>query len=155
MRNVPPAIAEFLSQRRIAVAGVSRDSRSAANLIYRTLRKAGYDVWAVNPNATEVEGGPCYADLAALPEQVDGVVIATHPDVATEVVARCADRGIPRVWFHRSFGQGSVLAAAVDAARAHGLAVIEGGCPVMFCEPVDLGHRCMRGILRLAGRLPR
>ena len=33
---------EFLSHRRLAVAGVSRDSRQPANLIYRRLRAAGH-----------------------------------------------------------------------------------------------------------------
>jgi hypothetical protein len=28
-------------------------------------------------------------------------------------------------------------------------------CPLMYREPVDLGHRCMRGLLGWLGRLPR
>ena len=35
------AAAEFLAQDRIAVAGVSRDEKQPANLIYRRLRDAG------------------------------------------------------------------------------------------------------------------
>ena len=33
------------------------------------------------------------------------------------------------------------------------IAVIPGGCPMMFCEPVDFEHKCMRGTLRLIGSL--
>ena len=36
---------EFLAQRRIAVAGVSRDPKQPANLIYRRLRDTGHEVY--------------------------------------------------------------------------------------------------------------
>ena len=47
---------EFLSQERIAIAGVSRSEDGTANAIYRTLRDKGYSMFAVNPSADEVEG---------------------------------------------------------------------------------------------------
>jgi hypothetical protein len=37
------AAEEFLAQHRIAVAGVSRDAKQPANLIYRRLRATGHD----------------------------------------------------------------------------------------------------------------
>jgi hypothetical protein len=55
---------------------------------------------------------------------------------------------------HRSFGQGSVSQAAVEHCREHGIAVIPGGCPMMFAEPVDWGHKCMRWLLGVTGGLP-
>ena len=56
MTTLREAAEEFLAQSRIAVAGVSRDSKQPANLIYRRLRDTGHEVFAVNPNAAEVEG---------------------------------------------------------------------------------------------------
>src|SRR3712207_5254126 len=97
----------FLAHTRIAVAGVSRDSKQPANLIYRRLRDTGHDVFAVNPNADEVEGDRCYPDVTALPSGVDGVVIVTRPEVAVDVVADCVRAGVPRVWLHRGIGPGS------------------------------------------------
>ncbi len=155
MTTLPDPVAVFLSGKRFAVAGVSRTPAQAANAIFRKLRDTGYTTYPVNPNATEVEGVPCFADLAALPEPVDGVVVATHPDVAVDVVRQCGARGVPRVWFHRSFGQGSVSDAAVRACAERGIDCIVGGCPLMFCEPVDIGHKCMRWWLQRRGRVPR
>jgi predicted CoA-binding protein len=83
----------------------------------------------------------------------DGVVIATPPAAAEAVVRACAARGVPRVWMHRSFGQGSVSDTAVTWAREHGLDVIVGGCPMMFCVPVDIAHRCMAWFLARRGRI--
>jgi predicted CoA-binding protein len=155
MSSVPAPVAEFLSGRRIAVAGVSRHAAEAANAIFRKLRDSGYDVVPVNPNATMVEGVACYPNLAAIPGPIDGVVVATHPGVAADVVRQCAARGVPRVWFHRSFGQGSVSDDAIREGQALGLQCIVGGCPLMFCAPVDFGHRCMRWWLQRQGRVPR
>lgn len=150
----PKLVEEFLAEDRIAVAGVSRSGGEAANLIYRKLKSAGREVYAINPRAEEVEGDRCYPSLGALPVKVGGVVIATPPEAAEEIVGECAELGIGRVWMHRSFGRGSVSEAAVARGRREGIAVLAGGCPMMFCEPVDLGHRCMRWILGLTGRLP-
>lgn len=154
MSRIPDKVAEFLRGRVLAVAGVSRTGGSAGNPVYRKLRDAGYDVVPVNPQAVEVEGVRCYPSLTAIGRPLDGVVIATHPRVSTDVVKECAALGVPRVWMHRSFGQGSVSPEAVSECRARGIACIEGGCPVMFCQPVDPVHRCMRWWLGRRGRLP-
>ncbi len=145
---------DFLAQKRIAVAGVSRGSQEAANLIYRKLRDTGHEVFATNPKTADVEGDPCYPDLAAIPGGVDAVVVATPPAAAEAVVRQCSELGVDRVWMHRAFGAGSVSDAAVAHCREHGIAVIPGGCPMMFLEPVDVGHKCIRWFLKATGRLP-
>lgn len=149
------AVRDFLAQKRIAVAGVSRSANEAGNVIYRKLRDAGYKVFAVNPKTDTVEGTDCYRSLAAIPGSVDAVVVATHASVTPDVVDECASLGIGRVWMHRSFGRGSVNDAAVVLCEANGIRVIAGGCPMMFCAPVDVGHRCMRFLLGVTGGLPR
>lgn len=155
---MPPlkeAVDEFLSRKRIAVVGVSRSSSQAANMVYRNLRKADYDVFAVNPNADEVEGDTCYQDLKSIPGGVEAAVIATTPEVADAVVRDCAEQGISLVWLHRSFGGGSVSQEAADFCRDNGIRVIAGGCPNMFLRGADIGHKCMRWALSLTGGLPK
>lgn len=152
MSSLKEAALEFLAHKRIAVAGVSRRGDIPANVIYKKLRATGHEVYAVNPNAERVEGDVCYADLSAIPEKVDGVVIATKPKDACAIIKSCSDLGIKRVWFHRAFGQGSTDRTALDLARTLGLAVIPGSCPMMFCEPVDLAHKCMRWFFRVSGK---
>lgn len=155
MTTLKEAVDDFLAQERIAVAGVSRSGDVAANAIYRKLRDAGYQVYPTNPNADTVEGDACYSDLKSIPGGVSGVVVATHPDVTYAVVQECVDIGVKRIWLHRSFGQGSVSDSAVALAREKGLTIIPGGCPMMFVEPVDFGHKCIRWLSNATGGLPK
>lgn len=152
--RVPAPIAQFLKGQRIAVAGVSRGNTTAANAVFRKLRDSGYDAVPINPNATTVEGATCYPSVASVPGRVDGVIVATHPRVAAQTVRDAAERGITQVWFHRSFGDGSVSTEAIEECTRHGITPIVGGCPLMYCEPVDVGHRCMRGWLTWRHKLP-
>jgi uncharacterized protein len=113
MPPIKDAAAAFLANRRIAVTGVSRTpGKHGSNVVYTRLRERGYDVFAVNPNAEAVEGDRSYPTLSAIPGGVDAVVIGTKPETAEETMRECAELGVSHVWMHRSFGAGSVSAAA-------------------------------------------
>lgn len=148
---------DFLAQKRIAVAGVSRDNshHPAGNLNYRRLKQTGHQVFAVNPNMRTFDGDPCYPDLQSIPGGVAGVVIITRPETTQQIVRDCQAAGVRRVWMHRSMAKGSsVSPEAVEYCRQHDISVIAGACPMMFGPGVDFGHTCMRWIMRLTGRLP-
>jgi uncharacterized protein len=156
MQNIKAAAAEFLANKRIAVTGVSRTPGGhGSNVVYQRLRKRGYEVFAVNPNADEVEGDACYHDLKLIPGGVDAVVIGTRPEIAEETMRECAELGINHVWMHRGFGGGSVSKAAAAYGRQHGIKVIDGGCPLMFAPTADAGHRAMRFVCTLTGNVPK
>jgi len=150
-------IQDFLAQKRIAVAGVSRTSGQTANLIYKKLKEAGHEVYAVNPNAQRVEGDPCYPDVKSTPQRPDAVMIVTKADVTDQIVHDCAEAGIKRVWMHGSLihGMNSTSESAVQFCHDHNIAVIPGGCPLMYAEPVDGGHKFIRWWMGITGKLPR
>lgn len=154
--KIKQAADEFLAQRRIAVTGVSRSPADhGANVVYRRLRERGYEVFAVNPNADEVEGDECFTDLQAIPGGVDGVVIGTRSELAEQTMRECVEMKIGRAWMHRSFGPGSVSDAATAYGRIHGVVVIDGGCPLMFAPAADGAHKVIRAVCTLAGKVPR
>ena len=156
MATIKDAAAEFLSRERVAVTGVSRRPQThASNAVYKRLRDRGYQVFAVNPNADEVEGDRAYRDLASIPGGVDAVVIGTTPDIADETMRECVKFGIEHVWMHRGPGPGSVSEPAAEYGREHGITVIDGGCPCMFGATADRGHKVMRTLLTLTGNVPR
>jgi predicted CoA-binding protein len=154
--KIKQAASEFLGHRRVAVTGVSRSPKThGANVVYRRLRESGYDVFAINPNATVVEGDPCYPNLAAIPGGVEAVVMATGAERVQATMEDCDELGIGHVWMHRGPGPGSVSPAAAAYGRAHGISVIAGGCPLMFGPTSDRGHKVMRVVLASTRKLPR
>jgi predicted CoA-binding protein len=154
MQSMKEAASEFLANKRVAVTSVSRAPKThGSNSVYRRLRERGYEVFAVNPNADEVEGDRAYKDLTSIPGGVDAVVIATRPEFAEDTMHECAELGIKHVWLHWGGGATSVSPAATDYGREHGITVIDGGCPLMFEPTADFGHKVMRRML--AGRVPK
>ena len=156
MSTIKEAAGKFLAKKRIAVTGVSRTAGNhGGNFVYQRLRERGYDVFAVNPNADTVEGDACYHDLKSIPGGVDAVVIGTRPSYAEDTMRECAELGIQHVWMHRAFGAGSVSAEATEYGRTHGITVIDGGCPLMFASTSDAGHKVIRAVGTLTGKVPR
>lgn len=146
---------DFLAQKHIAVAGVSRNPQGqAANLIFKKLKETGHQVYPINPRTDNVEGDPCYPNLKSVPVKIDGMVICAPPQAAEQIVKECAELGIKRVWMHRSVGQGSVSDTAAKFCEQNNITVIAGACPMMYCQPVDFGHKCLRWMLGIFGKLP-
>ncbi len=148
MATIKEAADAFLANKRIAVTGVSRKPKDhGANTVFKRLRDRGYDVFAVNPNADEVEGAHAYHDLKSIPGGVEAVVIGTRPATADETMRECAELGVRHVWMHRGPGAGSVSPTATAYGREHGITVIDGGCPCMFGPTADFSHKVMRVFL--------
>lgn len=126
-------IDEFLSGRRFAVVGASRDRAKFGNTVLRTYLSSGYEVVAVHPRETEIEGVRCVAGVADLPDDVWGVSIVTPPEITETLVAAIAQRGIRRAWLQ----PGAESPRALSLARELGLSVIAGGP----CLMVELDRR--------------
>jgi predicted CoA-binding protein len=110
MKPINEAASEFLANKRVAVTGVSRTPQThGSNNVYRRLRERGYEVFAVNPNADQVEGDRSYPDLRSIPGGVEAVAIGTRPEIADDTIRECAELGIRHVWMHREPGAAVVV----------------------------------------------
>jgi len=148
-------IRDFLAQRRIAVAGVSQQERDFSRMLFRELRKRGYEVIAVNPAAREIEGSPCYARVQEIQPPVENVLLMTKPAVTYALVRDCAAAGVKRVWMYRAGGDGAVQPDAVTFCREHGIEVIPGECPFMFLPGGAWYHRAHGWVRRIRGTYPK
>lgn len=159
MARIHDLAKDFLSQRHIAVAGVSGTRETAANLIYRTLRGHGYEVYALHPHVRQLLGDPCYPDVASLPEKPGGLVIVDRAAFTEDLVRQCIEAGVPRVWLRCLLGtrprltalSGSASPEAVRLCRDNGITVLPGSCPLQFLG--SFRHACMRELLRTIGAL--
>ncbi len=132
---------EFLSHRRIAVVGVSRDERDFSRMVYGELRRRGYDLVPVNPAMKELEGSPCFARLQEVTPPVEGALLFTPPSRTTEALRDCVETGVDRVWMHRGTGPGAAGPDAVAFCEANGIAAVAGLCPFMALPGAGLPHR--------------
>jgi uncharacterized protein len=149
------AIDSFLSCRRIAVVGVSRDPKDFSRAVFRAFVERGYDAVPVNPHGGEAEGRPCARGLAEVAPPVEGAFLITPPAATLQAARDCADASVPRVWMHRGAGRGAVSPEAVAFCRERGIEVVDGECPFMFLPGTGWFHGVHRFFRRLGGgRLP-
>jgi uncharacterized protein len=142
----PPAVRRqqiLRATRTVAMVGASANPSRASNFVATyLLSSTDYDVYFVNPNATEILGKPVYPSLAALPVTPDLVDVFRKPEdlssVLDEVLA-LPER--PRT-FWLQFGLfDEDLARRAEAA---GLEVVMDRC-------LKVEHARFHGGLHLAG----
>jgi uncharacterized protein len=148
-------IEDFLAQKRIAIAGVSRDSGSFSMKLFEEFCRRGYDMVPVNPNAEQVEGRRCFARVQDVEPPVDTVLLMTLPEVTNTVVSDCAKAGVRRVWMYSAGVKGAVSGWAVQFCREHGMQVIPGECPYMFFPDAGGVHHFHGFVRKITGRYPR
>jgi predicted CoA-binding protein len=148
------AVDSFLSSRRIAVLGVSRDPKDFSRAVFRAFVERGYDAVPVNPHGGEAEGRESARALAEVSPPVEAALLLTPPAGTLQAVRDCAAAGVRRVWMHRGGGAGAVTAEAVALCRETGIEVVDGECPFMFLPRTPWFHGVHRFFRRLGGRLP-
>ena len=150
MKPTQVEIYDFLSQRSLAVVGISRNTKKFGNAIYRTLKQQGFKVYPIHREADSIEGDRCYPALKALPEKVGGVVLCVPPVQTEKLLQEILEAGISHVWMQR----GAESYAAIRFCEKNGITAVHGQCILMFAEPVKSIHKFHRWVTRLIGRYP-
>jgi len=92
--------AEAMLEKRVwAVVGVSRNPDKYSNMIYHKLKKNNYQVYAVNPTITDIDGDRVYPSLSALPVKPDVVNMVVAPGQGAAYLHEAKDLGITDIWF--------------------------------------------------------
>ncbi len=142
-------IQNFIACKRIAVVGVSRDSKKFGNMAYKELKQRGYQVFAINPSAQQVDGETCYPNLSALDGQVEGVLLTIPPQQGLPVLQEAASLGIRKVWIQQQADSPELL----NKGKELGLEIVSGKCILMYAPPVRSFHGWHRAFARLFGKL--
>ena len=81
----------LFSPRSIAIFG-----GMAASEVIRQCRKLGFkgDIWPVHPTRSDMEGLPCFADIASLPSAPDAAFVAVPAAATIDLVQQLAQRGV-------------------------------------------------------------
>ena len=137
---------EFIETKTYAIAGVSRDRKKFGNYVFRKLKEKGYQLYPINPNATEIDGSDCYADISALPADVTHLVVITPKNQTLQVVEAAVNRGIQNIWVQQSAETREVMDFARDKANNF----IFKKCIMMYAEPKGMHkfHRFINDLFR-------
>jgi predicted CoA-binding protein len=149
------AIDDFLAHKRIAFVGVSRNASDFSRQLWSELKRRGYDLIPVNPDAAEIDGVPCVPAVTAIEPAPDGALLLVPPEVTDRVVRDCAAAGIRRVWMFRAGGKGAVSEAAVRFCSENDISLVAGECPFMFLEGAGLVHSLHGWWRKITGTYPR
>ena len=144
------AVEEFIGIKDLAVVGVSRKGSKFGNMIYKELKKKGYNTFGVNPKLDTIDGDKCYNSLKELEGKVNGVVNVVSPSNTKSVVEDANAIGIKNIWMQ----QGSESKEAIEYCKENGINEIHKECILMFAEPVKSIHGFHRWIWKVIGKLP-
>ena len=148
------AIDGFYANKRIAVIGASRDKRKYAHVLLAELKKRGYDVAAVNPNTTVIDGIPCFDNIKAVTPKVEAAIAVLAAPKLDEVVRDCAAAGVRTLWMHEHVMKGVRNPKAIYPCEENGIACIAGFCPMMFLPKTGFQHKIHGSIIKLFGAYP-
>jgi acyl-CoA synthetase (NDP forming)/L-amino acid N-acyltransferase YncA len=116
--------------KSVAVVGASRRPGTVGRSVLDNIRTCGYQgkLYAVNPNASQIGGVPCFPDVASLPETPDLALLAVPPAAVPDVAEACGARGVRGLVV---FTAGIDTAGSADLlaiCRRHGMRLIGPNC---------------------------
>jgi predicted CoA-binding protein len=127
--------------KSVAIVGASPNPARSSYFVATYLSQSSdYDLYFVNPNATEILGRPVYKSLADLPVVPDIVDVFRRREELPNVVDEAIAVGAKVVWFQLGLRHDEAAAKAESA----GLQVVQDRC-------LKIEHARFSGKLHLAG----
>jgi acetyltransferase len=123
----------LLNPASVAVVGVSQRANRGTGVL-KNLQKIGFkgDLFAINPNYSEVHGCASFASVRDLPKAVDSIVLAVAAEPACDILEQAFERGIrAAVVLSAGFGEGGhgeARAQRLRALAAKGMAICGPNC---------------------------
>lgn len=144
-------IESFLSPKKLAIIGVSRNPKKFGRQVYDALKEKDFTVYGVNPNAENLNGDPCYKDIASLPAEVDRLFFVTPPEKTAENIRMALDKGIKNIWIQQRSDTGEALELLEDTD----VNLIHNQCILMYASPVKGPHKFHRFLNKVFGKYPK
>ncbi len=144
-------INDFLSPKKMAMAGVSRNPKKFGHQVYQDLLKKEFEILPINPKTSDINGIQCYNDVNTLPNDIENLYIITPKSQTTEIVKQAIDKKIKRIWIQQTSDNPEAVKLANDA----GIELIYKKCILMFADPVSGPHKFHKFFVRLFGKLPK
>ena len=141
-----PDLHRLFHPRSVALIGASEKLDSISGRPLHLLKEHGFPgrVYPVNPRHREIDGTPCFPDVASLPETPDVVLVGVRAALVPAVLEACAVRGVPfGVIFSSGFAESDGAEEErrmVEIARGGGMRLLGPNCQGLanFREDIPL-----------------
>jgi uncharacterized protein len=143
-------IEDFIAAEPVAMVGVSRNPKKFGQMAFKELKEKGLNIIPVNPSASEILGVKAYPNIAALPQEVRGVIIMTKKDQTSTVVKEAKARGIKNIWIQ----QMADSKEALKELEGSDINYITGECILMHYKPNGF-HKFHKSLKKFFGRFPK
>ena len=149
----------FFAQEKIAVLGASSKGKGFGASAYNELKKLGYQLVPIHPEAATIHGDQAYRSLQEAPEEARSLLLVVPPKqtetIVEEVIKAKANPEIKSqidfIWMQ----QGAESQRAIELCQEAGITVIAHECVLMFAKGSGFPHNCHRFINKIFGKLPR
>ena len=93
------ALHALFHPRAVAVIGASDDTTKHGYIVLTNIRDTGFQggIYGISRRLKDVDGIPCFPDLASVPEQIDTAFLAIPAEAAVQAVRDCARAGLKAV----------------------------------------------------------
>ncbi|HAF29609.1 MAG TPA: hypothetical protein DCG75_11220 [Bacteroidales bacterium] len=145
------SIEEFLAPKKMAIAGVSANTKKFGYAIFNELKQKGYDICPINPKLDELKGIKCYKSVADIPGEYEKLFIVTPKSSTDEILKQAAKKGIKHIWIQQTAN----TKESATIAKENNIDLIEKECIFMFANPVNSIHKFHKTIWKIFGLLPK
>jgi predicted CoA-binding protein len=116
--------AVFPPPKRIGIIGLSDNPSRPSHDVAETLKRGGYNIYPVRPNAEHVLGERAYESVSSIPDELDIVIVfrrSEHvPEHIDDILAK-----LPKVLW---LPDGVINESVASRARAAGMLVVQDDC---------------------------
>tara|TARA_B100001750_G_scaffold234628_1_gene236216 strand:- start:33 stop:443 length:411 start_codon:yes stop_codon:yes gene_type:complete len=117
-------IKNFLSLKKVAVIGMSRNKSKAAHFVPKYLLENGFDIIPINPNSDEILTKKCYKEITEVEGNIDIVDIFRPSEDVLPFVRDAIKKNPKVIWLQ----EGIHNEEAENLAREHGIDVVFNRC---------------------------
>jgi len=154
-QSIRQNIDQFLSQKRFAMIGVSRDPKHFSRSLYNEFLKNGYEVVPVNLNAEKIDGQQSYSHVADIVPSVSQALIMTPHERSEQAVRECHAAGVKTLWLYGVAGMKGQNDPVLKFCTENNIDVVPGYCPFMFMPESSVFHHFHGFLFKMVGKYPK
>ena len=156
------ALQTLFHPRAVAVIGASDDTTKHGYIVLNNVREAGFTggLYGISRRLKQVNGIPCFPDLASIPEPIDVAFLAIPAEAAVQAVRDCARAGLTAAIVGSAGYAESLDAAGAErqaeltrVAAAEGIRIVGPNCNGIYNAhlPLSIGFNTSHAKRQPAG----